>query len=158
MGKATYIQPDLERWMKTFHFETDIKIRYCETDMSGHVNNVSYLIYFEQGRIDYFDRLDIGDEVLHDKAEFMVVTADITCHYHNELFFRENPTLLVRVARLGNTSMDIEYCLVVKDKNKVAATGSGTIVLVGKETKRSTPIPSQVRERIIKFEQMEMTM
>lgn len=156
MAKAEYIQPDLETWMGTFHFGTDINIRYCETDMSGHVNNVSYLVYFEQGRIDYFDSLGVGDKVLHENADCMVVTADITCHYLSELFFREKPTLLVRTARLGNTSLDLEYCLVVKDQNKVVATGRGTIVLMNKETKRSTPIPPQVRERIVQFEKMEM--
>jgi acyl-CoA thioester hydrolase len=157
MAKAEYIQPNVEKWLAKFQFLTDIKIRYCETDMSGHVNNVSYLIYFEQGRVEYFDNLELGKKVLHEHADLMIVAADIACHYHSEAFFRETLTLGVRAAHLGNRSLDLEYYLLAKEKNRLVATGRGTIVLMDKTTRRSVPIPQCVREKIIAFEQMEMS-
>ncbi|CEH28331.1 hypothetical protein AM501_03725 [Aneurinibacillus migulanus] len=156
MARADYIQPNLEEWLAAFHFSTDITIRYCETDMSGHVNNTSHLIYFEQGRVEYFDQLGLGESALSHDGEVMVVAADITCHYHSEAFFREKLKLGVRIARLGNSSLDLEYCLLAVEKNRLVATGRGTIVLVDRKTRRSVSIPKNVRENIIAFEQMEM--
>ncbi|MFT9849800.1 acyl-CoA thioesterase [Aneurinibacillus sp. REN35] len=156
MARAAYIQPSMEEWLKKFHFTTNIHIRYCETDMSGHVNNTSHIIYFEQGRVDYFDHLGIGENVLHHDAELMVVIADIACHYHSEAFFREKLCLGVRTSRLGNSSLDVEYCLIAEENNRVVATAISTLVLVNKETRQSARIPENIRESIIAFEQMEM--
>lgn len=157
MARATYIQPSLEEWLAKFHFTTSIHIRYCETDMSGHVNNTSHIIYFEQGRVDYFDHLGIGEDVLHHDAQLMVVIADIACHYHSEAFFREKLQLGVRTARLGNSSLDLEYCLVAEEQNRLVATATSTVVLVNKTTRQSAPIPEDAREKIMAFEQMEMS-
>jgi acyl-CoA thioester hydrolase len=57
MRPISYVQPDPQVWMEKFHFSIPIKVRYCETDMTGHVNNVSYFIYFEQGRVEYLEHL-----------------------------------------------------------------------------------------------------
>jgi acyl-CoA thioester hydrolase len=86
----------------------------------------------------------------------MVVVADIACHYHSEAFFRETLRLGVRVARLGNSSLELEYCLIAEEKNRLVATGRGTIVLLDKKTRRSVPIPEKARESIALFEQMEL--
>ncbi|WP_026678370.1 acyl-CoA thioesterase [Fictibacillus gelatini] len=146
MAQATYIQPNIEEWLKKFKFSTTINVRFCETDMSGHVNNTSYFIYFEQARTEYLQNLGIFDHNL------TVVTADMWCHYHSEAFFGEELIAAARVARLGNSSTDIEYAIVSKKENRLVATGSGTIVLVDKETKKSTRVPENIREAIKKFE------
>ncbi|MED0678862.1 thioesterase family protein [Aneurinibacillus thermoaerophilus] len=157
MARAEYIQPNLEEWLAKFHFKTKVHIRFCETDMSGHVNNTSHLIYFEQGRVEYFDNMGFGEMILHEKAELMVVVADITCHYHSEAFFRETLEMGVRVARMGNRSLDLEYYLMAENEKRLVATGRGTIVLVNKKTRKSVPIPQAAREKIVAFEQMEMS-
>src|SRR5699024_7730403 len=45
MRLPNYIE-NLDEWKSEFSFSTDIKIRFSETDMFGHVNNVSQFIYF----------------------------------------------------------------------------------------------------------------
>jgi acyl-CoA thioester hydrolase len=156
MAKATYIQPSPKEWVEKFTFKIPINIRYSETDMSGHLNNVTHLIYFEQGRVDYFDALSIGDEVLHADAELMIVAADVACHYLEQVFFRDKLQLGVRIAHLGNSSMEFEYCLLNEDTERLVAAGRGTIVLVGKSTGRSAPIPESVKKAIMAFEKMEV--
>ncbi len=44
MSRYTYID-DFEAWRKSFYFHIDIRIRFSETDMFGHMNNVSSFIY-----------------------------------------------------------------------------------------------------------------
>jgi acyl-CoA thioester hydrolase len=40
--------------------QAKMTVRFCETDALGHVNNVSYFIYFEQGRVDLFREIGLN--------------------------------------------------------------------------------------------------
>lgn len=149
MARAEYIQPSLEEWIGRFYFYVPITVRFSDTDMSGHVNNTRHLVYFEQGRVEYFDQFRFYGQSLS------LVVADITCHYHSEAFFREGLKLGVRAARLGNSSLELEYCLLAEKDNRLVASGRGTMVVMDKETKRSAPIPPELRARITELEKME---
>jgi len=139
MAKPTYIVPSLEEWLHTFEFYSTVKVRYCETDMSGHVNNISYLVYLEQARGEYL--LSLGAF----NASTTVVTADIWCHYHAEAFYADQLEVGVRVARLGNSSLDLEYCIIAAQDRRLVATAAGTIVMVDMQTKKPMPIPDPIR-------------
>lgn len=144
MAKPTYIVPNLEEWLSKFEIYSKVKVRYSETDMSGHVNNISYLIYLEQARAEYLDSLELGS--LNPNA--IVVTADVWCHYHAEAFYSEELDVGVRVARIGNSSIDLEYCIQSTRDRRLVVTGAGTIVIVDKQTKKPLQIPEAVRDRI----------
>ncbi|QAY66942.1 acyl-CoA thioesterase [Paenibacillus protaetiae] len=148
MKKISFIQPDMEGWLQKFHFDVPIKVRYCETDMLGHVNNVSYFMYFEQGRIDYFENLDLTDALFG--KERVSVVADLECQYLAQVYLKDPLRLHVRAARLGRSSIDIHYALAANGELKAA--GRGTIVLIDTGTGKSTPIPDTARERIAAFE------
>ncbi|MFE0558661.1 thioesterase family protein [Paenibacillus sp. FSL W8-0187] len=148
MKKTTFIQPDPMTWLDTFHFEIPIKIRYCETDMLGHVNNVSYFMYFEQGRIEYFENLGLTEDLFSDKK--VSVVADLECQYLAQMYLKDPLKLHVRVAEIGRSSMDVQYAIVVDGTLKAA--GRGTIVLIDTASGKSTPIPDSARERISTFE------
>ncbi|MGG1878328.1 thioesterase family protein [Paenibacillus cisolokensis] len=148
MRKPSFMTPDPNTWLDSFRFSIPIKIRYCETDILGHVNNTSYFMYFEQGRIEYFENLELTDE-LFSKQQVSVV-ADLECQYLAQLYLRDPLKLHVKVAEIGRSSMDVHYAVVVNDELKAA--GRGTIVLVDTATGKSTPIPETAREKIAAFE------
>ncbi|MEF2248079.1 acyl-CoA thioesterase [Paenibacillus sp. IITD108] len=148
MKKTSFVQPDAEGWLKKFKFSVPIKIRYCETDMLGHVNNVSYFMYFEQGRIEYFENLGLTDALFGEQA--VSVVADLECQYLMQLYLKDVMNLHVRAARIGRSSIDIEYAIVVGEALKAA--GRGTIVLVDTVTGKSTPIPQFARDIIAAYE------
>jgi acyl-CoA thioester hydrolase len=43
-----------------FRFETDVRVRFAETDAQGIVHNAVYLVWFELARIDYLARFRGG--------------------------------------------------------------------------------------------------
>lgn len=151
MKKETFIQPDPQSWLNSFHFSIPIKIRYCETDMLGHVNNVSYFMYFEQGRIEYFENLGLTDELFSEKQ--VSVVADLECQYLAQMYLKDPLVLHVKVAKIGRSSMDVQYAIVVNSQLKAA--GRGTIVLMDTKSGKSTPIPDEARKKISSFEGWE---
>ncbi|WCK53700.1 thioesterase family protein [Aneurinibacillus sp. Ricciae_BoGa-3] len=157
MAKPTYIQPDMESWVKRFYFFMPINVRYCETDMSGHVNNISYFIYFEEGRINYFNNLPGGrEQIFEEGSDLMIVAADVACHYLAEVFMEDKVKLGVRVASMGRSSLEFEYCLKLENRDVIATTGRGTIVLMSKATHKSVAIPEKLKKEIAVFEKLEM--
>lgn len=145
MARATYIEPNIEEWLQKFNFFTEIKVRYCETDMSGHINNTSYIVYFEQARSEYLYNIGFFD------TPVTVVTADIWCQYHQESFFPDTLQAGVRVSKLGNRSLDLEYYITSSNK-KLIATAKGTLVTIDKRTKKSVMIPLPIRNTIEEIE------
>ena len=145
MARAEYIQSSLNDWLGKFHFFTEVKVRYCETDMSGHVNNTSYFSYFEHVRAEYLDSIRFYS------SPVTIVTADLWCHYHSEAHFLDTLKVGARVSRLGNKSFDMEYCIVAAN-NQLIATATGSLVVIDKETKRSTTLPDDIRNAILERE------
>ena len=43
-----------------FHFETEVRVRFAETDAQGIAHNSVYLVWFEVARIDYLARFRGG--------------------------------------------------------------------------------------------------
>lgn len=148
MKTISFVQPDMAGWLQKFQYYTPIKVRYCETDMLGHVNNVSYFMYLEQGRIEYFEHLGLSDVLFGDKT--VTVVADMECQYLAPIYLRDPVQLHVRANRIGRSSLDVHYALTVNGQAKFAA--RGTIVLVDTDSGKSTPIPEFAREIVRNFE------
>lgn len=156
MALAKFITPDVDSWKNRFRFSTPISIRYCETDKSGHLNNISYVIYYEQGRVEYLNLLGIGKPMFEEEHDIMFVAIDIECQYLAQVYFGDVLQLGVRIAKLGNRSLDMEYYLVTKrgEEEVLVATGRGACAFISKESGRSIPIPLEFREKIMEFEQL----
>lgn len=158
MALPSFIQPDVDSWINQFQFKTQISVRYCETDQSGHLNNVSHLVYFEQGRVEYLNHLGIGKAIFQETSDIMFVAVDIECQYLAQVYFGDTLELGVRIGKLGNRSMDMEYYLSTKRNGQdvLVASGRGACVFVSKDTGKSVPIPEQYRELINDFEQIQV--
>src|SRR5699024_12819649 len=74
--KYSYIE-DMKEWRSEFQFYIPVKIRFSETDMFGHMNNVSPFIYFEEARIDFMKHVGIFN-LSTDPASVPIV-ADLQC-------------------------------------------------------------------------------
>ncbi|MBW5448029.1 acyl-CoA thioesterase [Cohnella sp. CFH 77786] len=152
MRPIAYVQPDPEGWLGKFRFSIPIKPRYFETDMFGHVNNVSYFIYFEQGRVEYLEHLGVAEQLFND--EYGAVVADLECQYLAQVYKKDPLRLHVRVAKLGRSSYDLEYALADSITGQLKAAGRGAMVFIDRSSGRSTPLPEPVKEKIAAFEGM----
>ncbi len=144
MRLPNYIK-DLEEWKSEFSFSTDIKIRFSETDMFGHVNNVSPFIYFEEARTDYFNELQY---LLNDSSGSIPIVADLQCDYHKELYFGNTLKLYVKVNSTGNSSLDIHY-LGINENDEICLTGRGALVNIDPQTKKAVPLDDRLKEKML---------
>lgn len=125
--------------------EIEIRTRLSETDMVGHINNVSYFIYLEEARIRFMEdilRKDNEDE------KWNVIVASAKCDYIAQAYF--NQTLKVRtyVEKVGNSSFTIKNDLICKETGQLIAKGTVVMVCFDFESQSSKPIPPIFRERL----------
>lgn len=132
MKKIDYIE-DFAAWRKNFHFFIPIQVRFCETDMFGHLNNTVPFIYFEQVRIAFLKHLGFTDEWKRDNNQVIPVVANLQCDYLQQVFFDEIINMFVKVNKVGQSSLDLHY-MAEKADGKICFTGRGTLVKLNKNT------------------------
>jgi acyl-CoA thioester hydrolase len=135
-----------------FRYHTAIPIRYRDMDTLGHVNNVVYLTYIEQARIEYFASLQLWDG---NPNELGLILAKSTVEYLSPLSTADGTVhVWTRIARLGNKSFDMEHQLICERDNVAIQVAYGIIVMVAFDyhTNQTVAIPQTWRERIIEYE------
>jgi acyl-CoA thioester hydrolase len=141
MAEKTF---DLTR-RATFGLFTPVTIRFCDTDMLGHVSNVSVAAYFEAGRCELFYKL-MADGGLTERgkdATIDFVLARVAIDYRKEFFYPGTVEVGSRFTRLGNRSITTGYGLFIGDT--CHATAESVNVFFDLETRNSVPPPPPVR-------------
>ncbi len=140
--------------MSEFRFYHPIEVRYGDLDPQGHLNNAKYLTYMEQARINYLKHLGLwkGGSFL----DIGIILAEIHITFRAPVLFGQPVRVGVRITRLGNKSMDMEYILEDAQSGQVLATGTSVIVAYDYCLGQSIPIPNEWRQVITEFEKLEM--
>ena len=125
-------------------FSITLTPRFTETDMVGHINNVSIAAWFEDLRIRFmrsFDKLDAAGD-----WEGHFTLASLKLDYIRETHYGEDVVLTMQTVTLGNSSMTLEGEL--RQGGELTVKGTAVMVQWDPETHRPTRIPDTYRERI----------
>lgn len=126
------------------HFHS-LDTRWHDNDIYGHINNVTYYGYFDSAINTYLIRqggLDIhGGEVVG----FVVSSS---CEYFAPIAFPDAIEVGLRVARVGNSSVQYELAIFRQGELQACAVGKVVHVFVEREHNRATPIPSRLRQAL----------
>ena len=139
--------------MPDFHFSHPIEVRYGDLDPQGHVNNASFLTYFEQARIHYLAELGLINK-RSSSFEVGIILADAQVTYLAPVLFGMSLSIKVSVTRLGNKSMTMEYLMLDTATSKELARGSTVLVTFDYQKQQSMPVPDDWREKISAFENL----
>ena len=131
-----------------YSVELGVRVRFCDTDMLGHVNNAVYLMYFEAGRMEYWIELT-GNPSL-ENLPFILARAEVD--FLAEARAGEHLTLGIRAGRLGTKSFELEYELFRDPDREAVARGKSVQVMFDYRAKETLPMSDEVRESIIAFE------
>lgn len=135
-----------------FRFVSPAKVRFSETDANGHMSHVTSVIYMEQARSEFMIGLGLfGRERMEAEGKTFMLVAQAV-NYRSQAYFHDRIDTYVRVSRIGSSSLDMEYSLANRESGQIVCTGTSTMVYVDILTQKSTPLPSDLTERIAQFE------
>lgn len=144
--KVTYVE-NPQTWTEEFNFFVEVKVRFSETDMFGHMNNTVSFAYFEYARIEFFKKIGIF-LVNQDAIKRVIpVAADLQCDYLKQVFFDETLRIYVKIAKIGNSSADIHY-LAKNEAGEPCFIGRGTIVQINSNTGKSVPLSEEEKRQL----------
>lgn len=134
-----------------FKFKVSTKVRMSHTDIAGIANNIAFFKYIEIGRFDYFENIGMN---YRDLVKFGAASAlvDASCRFFSPLYFDDVIDIHTRVNRLGRSSFEMDYLIVVPERNVVSARGKTVTVFFDPETQKSIPMPEEFKQAIIDFE------
>jgi len=122
-------------------FTTSIEIRFSDLDLYGHVNSVSYFAFMENARVKLFS------EPFHEltRQGIFLVVARAECNYAQPILPGDRLMVSIGISRMGGSSFDLAYRL--HDGNgKVYATAGTTLVCFDNRSKKSIPVPDQLKQ------------
>lgn len=125
-------------------FSLQITPRFCDTDAMGHINNTVYPVWFLEGRESV---LKIFNPNLATE-EVSLVLAKLEIEYIEEIFFGKAVEIRTFVLRIGTSSVLVGQ--EAWQNEELRATATATMVNFDKHTRKSVPIPGDVKERLTK--------
>ncbi|HEX6594571.1 MAG TPA: thioesterase family protein [Bacillota bacterium] len=147
MKEISYIK-DFDQWRSSFSFSTRVRIRFSETDLFGHMNNVSTFIYFEEARIEFLKSMGLFG---NDYESGIPIVADLQCDYLTQVFFDEQISVFVKAADVGTTSFDLHY-MAVNEREEICFTGRGRLVFIEPKSGKPIPLPQSMKRKLLQHE------
>ena len=115
-------------------FETTIKVRYVETDAMAVVHHSVYFNWFEVCRVDFLDQAGLPYVELERRGYSLPVT-DAGCKYARPLRFGDTVKVGLKIAKLSDVGMRIEYDVVRQPDGIRVATGHTVHPLINRQGK-----------------------
>lgn len=135
----------MNRWPVTI----ELPVQWGEMDSFQHVNNVTYLRWFESARIAYFERAGI----LAGMPDTGPIQARQEIDYRLPLTYPDSVRVAATVSRLGNSSFTMGLRVRSKKHDRaIAAEGVAVIVMFDYRAGRKVPLSAALREAIERLE------
>jgi acyl-CoA thioester hydrolase len=128
-----------------FGFDTEVKVRFAETDAQGIAHHAVYLVWFELARIEYLSRFRGGYRDLQAQGlEALTLDAHVT--YRAPARFDDRLVVHTRASDLRGARFRFEYA-VDRDGERIAH-GSTGHAFVDAQTLRPTRAPQWLVDAI----------
>jgi acyl-CoA thioester hydrolase len=132
-----------------FHFETEVRVRFAETDAQGIVHNSVYLVWFELARIDYLARFRGGYPGLRaDGIEALTIESHV--RYLTPARFDDRLTIRAHCGGLRGARFRFDYA--VEREGDALADGWTLHACVDAATHQPTRLPSWLVDEIVTAE------
>ncbi len=110
-------------------FDTQVRVRYAETDQMGVVYHSNYLVYFEIGRTEAMRRIGITYADL-EKRGYVLAVVETGCRHHATATYDDELTVRTWLRDVTKTRLRFEYA-VLKD-DRVLTTGFTVLAFLGR--------------------------
>ncbi|WP_101846071.1 acyl-CoA thioesterase [Halobacillus sp. Marseille-P3879] len=121
---------------------TEIQVRFCETDLLGHVNNNNFFVYMEDARIKFFNDLNLVDE------DWNFILASIKCDFLKQVYFNQKLLVKSGVVKIGQSSFHLEQDMYEESTGALVAKGQSVIVQYNFKEQTSQQLSSEMRKQL----------
>jgi acyl-CoA thioester hydrolase len=117
---------------------SELRVRFGDTDMLGHVNNASYFTYMEEARCDFLQAVGMTDIPL--------ILASAKVDFRAQTYYPDVLEVETWVTRIGNTSFDVANRMRRQGTDTVVFEGVAVVVYFDYEAQKPAPVPGEFRQ------------
>ncbi len=140
----------MEELLNKYAVVIEVPVAWGEMDSLQHVNNIIYFRYFESVRMAYFEAMDFWRYMA--ETGIGPILASTQCKFRIPLTYPDTVMVGTRVAEVENDRFLMEYVVVSKQYEKVAAEGTGLVVAYDYREKKKAALTDELKARIRKLE------
>ena len=129
-------------------YETEIRVRYAETDKMGIVHHSNYLIWFEFGRSEFCRARGFSYKEMEEVDNALMVVAEAYCRYKAPAFYEDVLTIRTKLEEIRSRSIRFVYEIFRLSDNALLAEGE-TLHLVTDHDKKVRKLPEQYKEKLL---------
>lgn len=126
--------------------ETQLIVRYAETDAQGIVHHSNYLVWFEEGRSDYLRQKGLNYTDF-EKSGYFVVVVEATARYKAPAYYEDQLSIRTTLARAQGKILEFNY-EVVNQQGTLLAEGKTVHVVLGQD-RRPVALPETLIKQIL---------
>lgn len=126
--------------------ETQLIVRYAETDAQGIVHHSNYLVWFEEGRSDYLRQKGLNYTDF-EKSGYFVVVVEATARYKAPAYYEDQLSIRTTLARAQGKILEFSY-EVVNQQGTLLAEGKTVHVVLGRD-RRPVALPETLIKQIL---------
>ncbi|MDQ3710940.1 MAG: acyl-CoA thioesterase [Acidobacteriota bacterium] len=128
--------------------ETEIRVRYAETDQMGIVHNANYLIWFEVGRSDFCRARGFSYKEMEEEENALMVVAESYCRYKSPAYYEDVLIVRTKVEEIRSRSLRFIYEIFRPADETLLAEGE-TLHLVTDENKKVRSLPESYKNKLL---------
>lgn len=127
--------------------ETEVRVRYAETDQMGIAHNANYLVWFEVGRSELCRAKGFSYSEMEEEDALMVV-AESYCRYKSPAYYEDILTIRTRIEEIRSRSLRFMYEVHRSSDDMLIAEGE-TLHVVTDKDKKVRLLPDFYRNRLL---------
>ena len=128
--------------------ESEIRVRYAETDKMGIVHHSNYLVWFEFGRSEFCRARDFSYKEMEEKDGALMVVAESYCRYKSPAHYEDALVIRTKVSELRSRSVRFIYEIFRPSDNVLLAEGE-TLHLVTDTNRKVRTLPEFYKEKLL---------
>ena len=122
---------------------TSIQKRFSDIDPFQHVNNVAQQMYFDVGKMEYYEKILGADALLGD---LRIVTVSTSTFYLGQVRMTDPVRITTTCERIGTKSLTLFQQMLVGEE--VRSESRSVMVVFDSPNQCSRPVPEEWRERL----------
>lgn len=128
------------------YHESEIRVRYGETDQMGVVYHGNYAQYFEIGRTEWLRKFGISYKEMETKG-IMLPVISLSLNFKKSAVYDEVLKVRTELKKMPTASIEFDY-EIINEKGELITTGNSVLVFMDMSKNKPTRCPKYILDKL----------
>ncbi len=141
----------MDKFLEQYPINTSINVAWGEMDALQHVNNVVYFRYFETARIDFFNQINLLEDL--QKTAVGPVISENQARYKRPVTFPDTLVVGVSISDINDDRFMMHYHVFSQTQQAITTIGSSQVVMFNFKTGQKAQLTPQLLDALKTYQQ-----